>query len=48
MYWDSGNPMGRMAQYKLYMKEILEQAINSFPDLGYDPVEKRHETKKIA
>ena len=47
-YLDEGNPMSEIAQFKVYLQEVLEQRINAMEDQGYDPEGERDYTKTIA
>lgn len=47
-YLDDNNPMSEIAQFKVYLQEILEQRINAMDDLGYDPEGERDYTKTCA
>jgi hypothetical protein len=40
-YWkehfkQENNPMSEMAQFKVFIQEVLEERINEMDDLGYD------------
>lgn len=48
MYLDEQNPISEVAQFKIYLQEILEQRINAIPDQGLDPDDERNYVKKIA
>jgi len=48
VYLDEQNPISEVAQFKIYLQEILEQRINSIPDQGLDPSDERDYVKKIA
>ena len=40
--------MSEIAQFKVYLQEILEQRINEMDDLGYDPEGEKEYKKEIA
>ena len=42
MYLDEQNPISEVAQFKIYLQEILEQRINAIPDQGLDPDDERN------
>jgi uncharacterized coiled-coil DUF342 family protein len=48
VYLDEQNPISEVAQFKIYLQEILEQRINAIPDQGLDPDDERNYVKKIA
>ena len=40
--------MSEIAQFKVYLQEILERSINAMDDMGYDPEGERNYTKECA
>lgn len=46
-YYMENNPISEMAQFKIYIQNILEQRISAMNDLGYDGFCEKPEEKKI-
>lgn len=47
-YYDEGNPISEVSQFKLYLQNELEKRINAMPDQGYDPSDEQDYEKKCA